>query len=294
MNKLKPNNIQIELVRGCNLACDFCAIHCLPKEKSYMDLNLLLQISKKIQKFEPFRIELAMRGEPLLHPEFIKCVNILNHYNRTSQITVITNGIKLTPEIAIEFFQNGGNIIAIDCYNNTYDLYKKRFEGLPVYDFYQDKLNPWYRHNKNLNAIILMDDIGKKTGDTLNRIISNQAGNVDFDKVKKYGLKPMEKPLIKKCASPFRELVVLSNGNIPLCCKDWKETLILGNVKTIPDLDVFWNTNPQLIKHRLMLYNKFREFLPCRNCDYTGGARLGLLPKQKILSEQELKNECNY
>lgn len=277
--KEKPWNCQMELVRGCNYRCDFCAIHVVPKEFKYMDDTTYSVALAGLMNFDPIRLEFAMRGEPTLHPKLINYTSVARQLLRKSQITLTTNGIKLTRELAVEFFNAGGNVIVVDCYNETFAKYQERFQGLPVYDFHKGQFNPWHRHSSSTRAVVLVEDIGCTDGKR-QRIILNQAGNVDWEKVKKYGLRPLTEALKKKCVHPFREIAIFVNGNVSICCRDWREEHILFN---ICDRNIIkqWHENHEWERVRHELYNKRRSSVDiCSRCDFHGGFRLGFLPKE--------------
>ena len=276
----KPWNCQIEIVRGCNLRCDFCAIHSVPSEKIFMDKPTYLIAIAQLNIFDPIRLEFAMRGEPTLHPGLIEMTGLARYFLKKSQITLTTNGIKLTKDMAIQWFRHGGNVIVIDCYNNTFDKYMEKYEGLPLYDFHKGDFNPWHRHDVKTKAIVLVEDIGKVDVKKAQRVILNQAGNVDWARVKKYGLEPLEEPLNKKCVHPFREIAVFVDGSVSLCCRDWSQEAVLFNINKA-DLQHEWFHNEKWEYARQCLYTRDRGAINiCRRCDFHGGFRQGFLPKE--------------
>lgn len=229
-----------------------------------------------------------MRGEPTLNKKLIPITKQFRKHCPQSQITLTSNGILLTKELAESFFENGGNVIALDCYGDTYCKYKERFLGMPTFDFYDGEVNPWHRHKNTFKAIVLIRDIKTETGKSRARTIYNQAGNVDFKRTRKYGLLPLSSPLSKKCVHPFREIVIFHNGDMPFCCRDWAEKCIVGNIHKINDLKKHWCNDERREMVRQLLYNKTRKFIVCDVCDYPGGMRVGLLPKYRLLGHLEL------
>lgn len=275
----KPWNCQIEIVRGCNLRCDFCGIHTIPSEKKFMDKLTYMSALTNLKVFDPIRLEFAMRGEPTLHPDLLQMTAVARSFLPQSQITLTTNGIKLSKQLAIEWFKHGGNIIVVDCYNNTFDKYIERFKGLPIYDFHAGEFNPWHRHSNKTKALVVVEDIGAARGKA-QRVILNQAGNVDWDRVKKYGLEPLKEPLNKKCVHPFREIAVFVDGSVSLCCRDWGQEAVLFNVNKA-DLYHEWYHNEKWEYARGLLYRGDRGGINiCRRCDFHGGFRQGFLPKE--------------
>ena len=283
----KPWSVQIELHYGCNYRCDTCYKQVLNLKKSNfeeMSIPTAINIASKLKKYEPFRIEFAMRGEPTLNKNWLKIIQIFRTYLQKSSIMITTNGSTLTTKNIQTFFNNGGNVILVDCYHKDLKKRKKEWKQFKPLDYYTDDFNQYHRHNTSTEALVLMDNIMERNHDKKTRIISNHAGNVDYEKIKKYGVKPLK----KKCVRPFRELIVLYNGDCVLCCADAGSEFKLGNLNN-HNLEQIWFKNTKLNIARLLLYNKSRNFNPCNRCDFKGGMRQGLMPKMKILSENQIK-----
>jgi hypothetical protein len=70
----------------------------------------------------------------------------------------------------------------------------------------------------------------------------------------------------------------MHDGRVPVCCHDWKQDLVLGQISEKVTLTDIWFGD----KHRWVLrnlYKKDRSFAaPCNRCDYWGGARQGITP----------------
>ena len=287
----KPWSSQIELTFGCDDRCPMCYSQVLskpPKEYDFMSIHTANTISTKMRDsgWDNIRLEFAMRGEPTLNPNFHKIIRLFHKKLPHSQIMVTTNGNHSTPQFIKKFFNAGGNILMIDCYHKNIE--KRRWEleecGFKVVDFYEDDFNPYHRHNPlKTHIVCLVDDIKINNKKDMKKILCNHGGNVDYDKISKYGVYPLNEPLEKKCTKPFREIVFFYDGTIPLCCEDANGDYYLSNVHMISNLDSFWKNNLKLNNARLLLYNKRRNFPPCEYCDYFGGMRQGFLPKMKKL-----------
>lgn len=288
----RPWTVKIEFTRGCNLACKFCPTAVLPysKDKQYLDPDLCRLIAEQVAEVLPDgRIELTMRGEPTLNPDVLKNLEILRQVLPYMQISMFTNGVLFFkyPEMMKELIEAGVNILNIDCYNNTYkrfhDLVLKSFNGkgyAKLEDF--RRFSAYKRHPRGhfLRVVNLVPDI--QEGEVDVRQIHNNAGNVDPDYLKSLpGYKFPSLPLQKQCARPFRELVVTYDGDLVICCHDWRAECVLGNVNdsTLHDL-WYGKMHHEILKS---LYKKDRSGKPCNKCDYGGGYRLGFLqdPEEK-------------
>jgi len=291
-NTNEPYCFQIELTKGCNRNCEFCGIYSLKnKEKVFMNIELAWLIVKNLSCWiTKKRIEFAMHGEPLLNKDVCKIIKIFRGELLNSQLMLTTNGDVLINETKLKLnklFESGLNVLAIDCYGN-YEKRRKLFnENKPnnIKFFDSNEFNIYYYHSIKTKCIVVFDSLPKLTKDMKKKII-NCAGNSNEFFSNKYGYKIIEKPLEKKCSKPFREMVIKSNGNITFCCNDWKEELVLGNIKENL-LENIWYSK-KFIELRQRVFNKDRNFVPCNKCDYNGGFRIGLLKNPGLKNEKTI------
>lgn len=91
------NNIELQIVNHCNLNCKSCSHFAPLADKWFLDPDQLehslSQIpSSTLNFFDSFHI---LGGEPLLHPDLIKIIQIVRKYY-IKDIQILTNGILLT------------------------------------------------------------------------------------------------------------------------------------------------------------------------------------------------------
>lgn len=293
----KPYSIQIEFVEGCSRICSFCGIQSIRNKAGnfkMMDSNLAKKIAFEISIFCPnARIEFAMHGEPTMHKDYIGMINIFRNALPITNMQLTTNGVRFRKgnmkEEVLKIFDAGIDYIILDTYYPERDeLRKAAFEingqdGIVVEDFYDDWVpngkSPWHNHHRKIKkTVLLMDDLQARDGEISSRQIVNHAGN-------NKGKPQMAEPLKKTCTMPFRELSITWNGNINLCCQDWKHELVIENVgqKTIEEI---WHSE-RFEAGRAMLQNKNREMKPCNKCDIGSGSRSGLLPKYPQVTDKQ-------
>lgn len=285
-----PHNIQIELVEGCNRMCSFCGIQGIWKNKKDRKIKFMeSKLSRKIAQdlgiwFDKKRIEFAMHGEPTLHPYLISILHFYRYYCKRSQIQMTTNGIILLKEgksLIKDLFNAGLNILLVDTYTKREELIElcSGLDNIITKDYYNSNaINPYYYNNHKLKVILIIESLDKVDGQKQQRKILNHAGNGNVENLKQLGIRPLLKPLVKKCSRPFREMVIHYDGTVPMCCLDWKHESIMGKFSRDGSLEDIWNSL-QFQYVRQLLYNKQRIFRPCFKCDYNGGFRLGFLKK---------------
>lgn len=234
--------------------------------------------------FPTIKAELAMRGEPTLNPFLIRNLEIIRELVPKIQVTLFTNGSQLlkSPQYLIEILDAGCNILNIDCYGGepAYQKYLKLAESLreegefEIKDFREFTAYKKYPSGHKMRVVNLVPDV--KFGDVDVRQIHNFAGAANQEYLESLpAYKQKELPLEKKCVRPFRELTVYTNGDINLCCQDWRGQCILGNLHE-QTLDEIWYGEKHL-QYLQSLYQKDRNYTPCDECDFHGGYRVGFL-----------------
>jgi len=301
-----PNNIQVELVEGCNRMCAFCGIYSIWKEKQdrivhFMDFDLAKQVAAGLSSwkgFEKKRIEFAMHGEPTLHPKHTDIITVFRKSLPYAQLQFTTNGILLHQwgsDYVKKLFQSGVNILVVDTYSNREEINKALVgSGIRISSYYGDgSVNPYHYHGPDLQVIVVMDDLGKRSGSRAARKILNHAGNSNQKVLLRLGIPPINAPLTKKCSRPFREITIHYDGTVPICCTDWRHECLLGKFPDSGSFQDIWNSDG-FQSARALLGNGLREgIVPCARCDYNGGFRLGLLPKPPRISEQDALDHIN-
>lgn len=284
-----PFAIQIELTEGCNLWCDFCGLRGIRqgpnKNMRYLTVPRAQILASKIRdEGWTSRIEFAMHGEPTMNPMFQAILASFRVQLPKNSMMLTTNGGGLlgdTPEETVETVRRVlriVNVVAIDDYQYT-NIGRKLREHLAgriswhEYPAFSDA-NPHRRRRPHQHDLVFVEDISQASRGTHSRLHNHAGAAAPLD----YSKKDV------RCEKPFRELSIRWDGNVAICCEDWRGTFKVGNAIEKP-LGVLWNS-PALNAARKKLYHKERDFGPCHGCDHVGH-RLGLLPDKKGQVELE-------
>ena len=76
------------------------------------------------------------------------------------------------------------------------------------------------------------------------------------------------KRMIRGCSTPLTTFNIMSNGDVILCCDDFSNKLILGNVNETSIKEI-WNSNELLSIKKLHKEGNFPELKVCSNCDWS-------------------------
>jgi len=293
-----PYCIKLEPTRGCTRRCAFCTLSTVQwKDDPYQHMPMELYraaIDELSGWLHKVRLEYEGRGEPTLHPQLLEMFAYARDRMPLAQLTLDTNG-DLFKSLGEEQFgrwvqqamQAGLNHLMLDCYDD------KRFEqalrcaptwGYEVVRYFESsnrlakrkRVNdsPWYYWGHNHHRVYVLHAVQDNRHQT--REITNHAGNLDVKYAAKMGYhlaKSVESMRRKMCVKPFRELNLYSDGQIPLCCMDWR---VQGSVGTFPrtSLREAWD---RMDAYRVNLLRKDRLLQwPCRNCNSRVGGLAGL------------------
>jgi len=293
-----PWSIQITCTYGCNRSCEFCGIHSIDKDGKYF-IHIPVELVKSLaiqlnQSWKGRRIELNTNGDPSLHPRIFDIVSTINTYYPSGQIQLQTNGLKWKSNMhkyLNEFYKAGGDILVIDSYDGMYKefnklckSYAKLKSNIKYVDYNHnnpDNFSYWKNYGRKVKALVLTDDLDNASDiQPKNRCITNHAGAVNPEYMKKMykecGKDYLKSfPIVKPCTRVYREIVVNVFGGIQVCCYNWVNNFIYGNIYKNHIYDI-WNSRVWNLVRQLMKNKDRSGFRPCNTCDYSGGYRIGL------------------
>ncbi|GHV04403.1 UDP pyrophosphate phosphatase [Spirochaetia bacterium] len=98
--RLRPRELlrfEVNITDHCNLNCVGCEHFSPIAEKYFIDVDCYMRDCKRLSELTNCTIENLhlMGGEPLLHPEIIKIMEISRKYFQVGVIEIVTNGILL-------------------------------------------------------------------------------------------------------------------------------------------------------------------------------------------------------
>lgn len=121
------DKLLIEITKNCNLKCPYCFYS--KGEKSTNNFFTLESLAKLLNEFNKANVFLLTGGEPLLHPDFLKIINILKD---RGDVTVFTNGTLLEEKLFNDDFLKSIEFIYIsidDCNEIQNNLFRGEFKN---------------------------------------------------------------------------------------------------------------------------------------------------------------------
>ncbi len=271
-----PFCVQVELTEGCNLRCSFCGLNGIRgKQNNYKFLTVEMAerivFLIKAAGWKP-RIEFAMHGEPSVNPNMLEILKTFRRKLPNSIHLMMTSngaGFVKDPTSQVDGALKYLNVLALDWYENVNLVPKiiENYRGIhPITYYPKDKTgNPHRRRSPKKHDFVIVQDIASANSGT-HASINNHAGA---------GAPKNNNAEGKRCAKPFRELSIRWDGNVAVCCNDWRGEYKVGNIKEMT-MEEIWH-HQSMYAARRKLYHGQRDFGPCAGCDALS-YRPGLLP----------------
>ncbi len=265
--KWKINHVQVQTINKCNRSCSFCPSEKFSRKLAFMSLETYQRVLDELAslgfsgRFSPY-----LQGESLLDNRLPQLLSMARAALPRAKILIQTNGDVLTAEKGLSLFEAGLHKLIINCYDNPEQVY--RMQNLvremvgrqPGLRFIRGGLARMVRHEYGqIRREIALDDKTWWQEDTA----ENWAGNIPGS---------LQEPLKKSCVRPFHHLCVHVNGDVVLCCCDWKGEVIFGNLMRASLSEVY--SSPIPTSYRENLAKKNRKMKLCEVCDYRGNFRL--------------------
>jgi len=286
-----PLHVQVQTNSLCHGTCLFCPYiitsKSLPQGK--MDLGLYKKIVDECSTFPTLELfTTTLQNEPLLNKNIFKEIGYFKEKNKgRTPFVVVTNGYLLNDQMLTGLIEAGVDYLAISINafkKETYEAQMPNFKFERIVNNIENlisrdlgKMTVWLRILRtSMNEVEIPDAIidWRKRGLRVEIIphISNRGGAVEIA-----GLRPMHQIRRKKiwdaliahysecCIFPLRQMCILFNGDVILCCNDWQRLMVLGNVKEKSLRDI-WNSEESKRIKRLILERQYSDIPACRNC----------------------------
>jgi len=287
-----PIVFHIQTINGCNGSCTMCPYSKKKPEKiEEMSNQLFEKIIKEIAHHQSryAYVYLYLQNEPFLDKDiFRKLKHIKDVSNGRITTGITTNGVLLTPDKIPELTSSNLDelVVSLDAFTEkTYSKIRVGLDFNTVIDNIEAIINSGYKKGlyveftkQKENASELNDFIKywKKKGlPILLFIINNRGGWVDnFDKYcvnigKPTLISRLKKGfawnVIKCCPLALSTFNIRSNGDVIICCNDYSEQMILGNINSSTIKEI-WNSETYNKIRKQLYYKNYEKIPTCRSC----------------------------
>jgi len=264
-----PIHLDIESTNACNLKCAMCphGLDSFEMKKGFFDYEVYQKLVPEFAREGLCSLKLSMRGEPLLHPRLADMVRLAKDAG-VVETMINTNGLLLDEGKIRDLYKAGLDYLIISIDGATAETYNGIRRGgdfnrlvsnieaaVAIRDEMRLKkplirlqyvLMPENEHEVDTYLGMWQDKVDIMT---VNRYSDRGAG----DK-KRFPYSPIGR---SNCYHPWRRLSVNWNGDAKMCCGDWEDRCVLGNVKETSISDI-WHGD---------IFNRYRKLLKREELD---------------------------
>lgn len=234
----------IETISYCNNDCAFCPVSTNVGAKtpqSLMPEDLYLKIINELASLDfTGSIAFHCNNEPLLDKRLVSWINIARKVLKTNFFYLYTNGLLIDIKLANQLFEAGLNRIIIDNYDDNHRLIPSVKNLIDNQTALEGEVIVNYR--------LKNEYLGNRAG---------QSPNARFF---------FKKPLRIICIRPSKEIVIGSDGTVPLCCADGLWKLIMGDVKKTALKDIWFSDSFKRVRNSLANGDRSCTEI-CMSCD---------------------------
>ncbi len=280
-----PRAVQIQTQTGCNAACIFCpypdTVESQPK--GFMSKELFERILDEIARHGIRRISPYLMNEPFLDPGIIDKMAAIKQKIPEARLVVTTNGSRLTPPVA-------DRLIAADVLHALYISfqgvekapYEATMRGAMVFEKTMGNvtslIEKWHAAGGRDRFKIVVTMVGTNRIDVDKAVafwrdkgveskwtaLENRGGNIAIAS----DLAPSDHPMkhFATCTRLFKQAYILFNGDMVLCCTDYRREMVLGNVAGASIAEV-WNSEKAVAIRRLFSEGHINQIPLCRTCE---------------------------
>lgn len=291
-----PILLQVQTVSACNGKCPFCPYSFVSRElpQGKMEWETYQKIVDECVSFPSLKFFTPMlQNEPLLDKDICKAVRYFKEKSGGKvPIFIVTNGYLLTPSLIRQLVDSGLDhlIVSINAHKKeTYEELMPGFqfeklvsniENLLSSDLRRTRVTLRFLENqKNKNEIQGALGYWHKRGvhTEVLPFINNRADSVDISRLRSKRSEMLLGSRIKQkvfsyfsncCILPFYQMNILFNGDVLLCCNDWRRAPILGNVNREKLKEIWEGEGAREIKAKI-LHRDYKSVEACKGCSVT-------------------------
>ncbi len=229
---LLPKQVHIQTTTECTRGCSWCPNKSTFKSTQTMSFETLDKVLKNIKKVDfEGSIRPYLMAEPLCDSRIAKIIEKIRQKFPENNISLYSNGDKLTKELLEDMLSAGLNDLFISFYDESN---KWILEAACLYSEYITLFTMW----------------------DLERNFYNRGGHVDVE---------CPRP-VKLCNWLWYKMYINWKGEAILCCSDYAFEVVMGDLKE-ENAGVIWE-NKLYQQYRLAhVWKNSKEKLLCNKCN---------------------------
>jgi len=296
-----PYKITIDPGNICNLGCALCpsGTHSLKVPKGFMKVDVMKRIIDELGAYLEI-VSLYNWGEPLLHPDILELIEIIN--SSDIKVRISTNLMDLTPDIAKGLAKSNLRKVFISCDGASQKTYK-RYHTKGDFNIVMDNMRLLLDERKNANSswdvvwlfhvfhhneheLEKASEISRKMGlkiqfnpmrtDMGREIFETRRQAVDKDGAwipKNPVYNKFSNPdiqMVRFCSNLWKETTISWNGSVLPCCAVYEsDKYNFGNILK-QDFESIWNGDAYISAREEVLGRLENSRTVCHICRKSG------------------------
>jgi len=262
-----PLIANIETTNFCNANCTYCYYTKMKRSHLLMDMGLYQKIIDECSSLGIREVRLNVYGEPLLD-EFL-CQRIVYAKEKgIARVGLFTNASLLNAEKTNALLACRLDEICISLDGATKEAYENIRRGLS-YNEVLGNLERLLRIRSKRFKVHLFFAAGAQNQKEIGPFKRKWRGKVDSINIGscyKTDLYDVERKNFAPCPYLWKRIVILSNGDVVLCCQDYEGYSVIGNMKS-STIRQIWSGKTLAQYRRLHLAKASSNIDACNRCE---------------------------
>ena len=272
-SNIKWHTIQVEGYNVCNLKCKMCPYELMSRKKEKMSFEFYKRVIDLAENFGIRNVELNFYNEPLLDDLLIE--RILYAKAKGMNVALSTNGVLLTDEKISMLLEAQPDVITISFDGATKETYEKIRRGGNFEKVKENIIKLVNERNRRksktkitITYTVVEDNFNEI--DLFEKSWINIVDEINFWEADERRGKPLIATTYSyPCYRLLYEgrLIVLSNGKVALCCKDYDGKYSIGDLNN-QSIEDIWNSKKFRWIKNLHYKGEGYKIELCKNCEY--------------------------
>lgn len=285
-----PLYLDVELTNCCNITCNMCPVGtgCMKRKKGFMKDVVFDRICEDVEKYSIQGVRFIRWGEPVLHKNFLMYLDKIKKTG--TKVHFNTNGMLLTDNMiqeiiglqveSVKFSFQGidhrtyGEMRTGGDYEQLFETIQKFYllRGENTYPYLSVTTSTTYESEEEIEQFKesikpFCDSVD--VGRTKMEHVDLERMHLSLERRQLYeGYMRQEKGIMKRmeiCPELWDKLSINWDGSVSACCRDYDNTMLIGNIMEEDLLELFHNRQEELYRE-LLCANRLNALPLCKNC----------------------------
>lgn len=281
---VRPQSINLEITSICDSKCIHCPRHDMDRPMRPIDTKLLQKIVEEAAALEIPEICPNGFGEIMTIKNIEEVLACLDSQSHKFRIIINTNGFRMTEDKIESLIRHNVHLLNI-CLDGATAATTEAIRINLKLDQIEANVRNFMRIRRERGLEFPKIRLGMvvlpQNQHEVNMFIEKWKDEVDYLGVDGYSNRAgalTEKFAVQKteaseparasaCVLPFRELNIWADGKAVLCCNDWNEEYVVGDVNTQSIAEI-WHGGALTKARELHMSNRGAELDICKKCNY--------------------------